>query len=546
MNQKEWLAPERKWLVASGQCLVNNDQTNAAVRPAVTSHYPLTTNHSRPAVTNHYPLATSHSRPAFTMAEMLVAVTIMVIVTAVVASLFVQIRKMVGLAQWSAETRAQLRTTVNTLADDLKNMNDQAYFIMLNRDYGWDPNQTGTNVLRTGPGNAAGAVIYPPNPSAPADNAPDRVVNRRIWSDRIAFVADGPFNTLQNLPHNGTPATATAARVYYGQSLWTHELADMVWTRRPVTTAGNEVLRVALNPFVTQAGNPGPYQMSTWPNRIDQRPAVGWSLLRQAVLWVNDPTADAALGNPSNWLGLNPNREIDWRMTADNEFQILNSTLGIYTLEELAVSMDSWRQLANNVKDSKNWFSLLLSPRIDSLPESLTDKTIRARARLLMPHAARVRFQVRLSDGTVVPQTDDSNDNPRLRGGLVLQATTGAVTGWSSDYSVGYTTTPSPRYVFVPQSPTAAPTPPALNPPPVHASATDFRQVPMKQMVYMWTKTGSNLSQLNPAPPNGIGPLLYPVALRVRIESYDPDKRTPDPIAVDEWLPMRWRNQVTP
>ena len=43
---------------------------------------------------------------------------------------------MIGLTQWNVETRAELRTTVGTLAQDLDNIDSNAYFIMLNRDYG--------------------------------------------------------------------------------------------------------------------------------------------------------------------------------------------------------------------------------------------------------------------------------------------------------------------------------------------------------------------------------------------------------------------------
>ncbi len=61
------------------------------------------------------------------------------------------------------------------------------------------------------------------------------------------------------------------------------------------------------------------------------------------------------------------------------------------------------------------------------------------------------------------------------------------------------------------------------------------QQLPMMQFAYIWTANRSNLTQATPTP------LLYPVALRVRIEVYDPQKRTPDPITVDQWLPIAWQ-----
>ena len=93
----------------------------------------------------------------FTMAEMVVSVTIMVIVTGIVASLFVQVRKMIGMTQWGTETRAQLRTVVGTLAQDLENVDTKAYFIMLNRDYGWD----GAQLPALDPTTSRAPLLYP-------------------------------------------------------------------------------------------------------------------------------------------------------------------------------------------------------------------------------------------------------------------------------------------------------------------------------------------------------------------------------------------------
>ena len=72
----------------------------------------------------------------------------------------------------------------------------------------------------------------------------------------------------------------------------------------------------------------------------------------------------------------------------------------------------------------------------------------------------------------------------------------------------------------------------------VHLLAQPTYQVPVKQAAYIWTPTNTNV------PKQGVAPnqtTLYPVAVRIRIEVYDPQKRTPDPIRLDEWLPVRWQ-----
>lgn len=456
------------------------------------------------------PAWSSTRRRGFTMAEMVVAVTIMVVVTAVVASLFVQVRKMIGITQWGAETRTELRSTVNTLAADLLNINSKAYFIMLNRDYGWDAAQVPS--LSSVTPAAAGAVLY----KGDVDTA-----THYLWADRLAFVADGPFNTLQGQQVGGVPATATTARVYYGHSLWTHELTDMVWTTLP--TGALFPMTGTLDPFIRQpVASPtglGPCQMGTWPNDIRQRPAVDWTLCRRAILHVEDPAADGPDG-ASAWVSgqqlfVGASREIDWRTAVDSEYAFLFSTLNSYTLDDLARVVDS--QVAPT---SKDWFVPLLPPRIDAPPATvLKDPTVMARSRILLQHAARVRFQVRLNDGTIVPRIDDTPVDPRQRGALAGIATTGSVTSWMPDFSL-----PNPPTTFTTLDPAAATDS-------VH-NAAGTPQVPVKQMAYLWTATQSNLQPT---------PTLYPVALRVRIDVYDPDKRTPDPIRVDEWLPIRWR-----
>jgi prepilin-type N-terminal cleavage/methylation domain-containing protein len=448
---------------------------------------------------------TSPRHRGFTMAEMVVAVTIMVIVTAIVASLFVQVRKMIGMTQWGSETRAQLRTVVGTLAQDLENVDTKAYFIMLNRDYGWDTTAAQTPVLTTA--TARAPVLYPNDPSTG---------DRRFWADRLAFIANGPFNTLQNFQAGNAPVIGTTARVYYGQSLWTHELADMWWASQIPAVAA------ALDPFQPQGGS-GPSQMAAWPGDFSRRPAVDWNLLRQAVLHVPDPVADYALGN---FLGLT--REVDWRAAIDNEFTLLSGSLipNLYTNDELGAKVEAWRSAS-----SKDWAALLWPPRVDggsigTGPVPSPDPSIMARCRVLLPHAARLRFQVRLSDGTIVPQLNETDENPRLRGGLKSP-----VYPLAQDYALPY---PQPAlnaywsFGLADPSPTGTPNS-------VHPTAQPTYQVPLKQAAYIWTPTNTNV------PPSG-GTMLYPVAVRIRIEVYDPQKRTPDPIRLDEWLPVRWQH----
>jgi prepilin-type N-terminal cleavage/methylation domain-containing protein len=456
----------------------------------------------------------SPHRRGFTMAEMMVAITIMVIVTAIVASLFVQVRKMIGLTQWGSETRAQLRTVVGTLAQDLENIDPQAYFLMLNRDYGWDSNQ-----VPALPADARGPVLYP-------DDDPTSNANRSFWADRIAFIANGPFNSLQGLGSvsAGSPYIGASARVYYGQSLWTHELTDMWWASQ-----GTGVSAV-LNPFQPQPGpaDRGPYQMAAWPGDITRRPAVGWNLLRQAVLHVNDSDADH---DPGSQLAMNLGltREIDWRAAIDHEFTMVDSTLGLYTPDAVARQIDAW--LGATVP-SQDWMALLWSPRVDSAPISTApaqnpDPTVMARARVLLPHAARLRFQVRLSDGTVIPQLDETNDNPRLRGQLVSPG----VYPLSPDYTL-----PNPQPLpGTPWSFVLADPRPTGTPNSVHLGNQPTYQVPAKQVAYIWTPSSTNVQ------PAAGTTMLYPVAIRIRIEVYDPQRRTPDPIKLDEWLPVRWR-----
>lgn len=449
----------------------------------------------------------SPHRRGFTMAEMMVAVTIMVIVTAIVAGLFVHVRKMIGLTQWGTETRAQLRTVVTTLAQDLESIDPNAYFLMLNRDYGWDATIESDNTIR-------GPVLYP-------GDDPDR--DRSFWADRIAFVANGPFSSLQGLGPvaGGTPYIGTSARIYYGQSLWTHELIDMWWASQGTG------INAVLNPFLPQ-GTPvtnGPYQMAAWPGDIARRPAVSWNLLRQAVLQVNDPAANYDPGSQlATDLGLT--REIDWRAAMDHEFAMVDSTLGLYTPDAVARQIDAWLGRGNY-----DWMALLWSPRVDSAPIGTgsvlkPDPTLMARSRVLLPHAARLRFQVRLSDGTVIPRLDETNDNPRLRGQLFSPG----IYPLSPDYVLpNPQPVPDAPWLFQLTDPRPTGTPNS-----VHPDNQPTYQVPAKQVAYIWTPSSTNIPQVG-------GTTLYPVAVRIRIEVYDPEKRTPDPIRLDEWLPVRWR-----
>ncbi len=316
------------------------------------------------------------------MAEMLVAVTIMVIVTGVVAGLFVQVRKMIGITKWSAETRAELRTTVNTLAADLNNIDSTGYFIMLNRDYGtYDP---------ANPTVAAGARVF----AGPNDIKP---VAKRLWADRIAFVSNGPFDGLQGIPPGfSQPIKAASARIYYGQSLWTHDAPDKAWLP---SLAG------------TSFACPSTAGTTNWPQAFDSHPAIMWDLARQAVLHVEDAAADYA--GQTGFAN-----EFAWRDGMDNEYALLRNTVSgapfnVYTLSDLNRWLD-----ASLTAGNRNWAALLWAPRLRDNSARATFDTKVARSRLLLPHCVRIRFQVRLSDGTIVPQTDDSTaqGNPWLQG----------------------------------------------------------------------------------------------------------------------------------
>ena len=148
---------------------------------------------------------TDRRHRGFTMAEMVVSVTIMVIVTGIVASLFVQVRKMIGMTQWGHETRPSSAPSSAPSPRTWNNVDTKAYFIMLNRDYGWD----GAQLPRFDPITSRAPLLYPDDK--------DPIANRRFWADRLAFVANGPFNTLQNFQVGTAPVIGATARVYYGQ-----------------------------------------------------------------------------------------------------------------------------------------------------------------------------------------------------------------------------------------------------------------------------------------------------------------------------------------
>jgi hypothetical protein len=279
----------------------------------------------------------------------------------------------------------------------------------------------------------------------------------------------------------------------------------------------------ALNPFQPQGGPAlyGPYQMAAWPGDFAQRPAVGWNLLRQAVLHVNSPGVDYT---PGNYLSLT--REMDWRTAIDAEFAMLDSSLGLYTPDAVARQVSAWLTPGNC-----NWMTLLWSPRVDSAPIGTgpvpnLDPSVMARSRVLLPHAARLRFQVRLSDGTVIPAVDEVSDNPRLRGELVSP-----VYSLTRDYALpNPQPIPGAAWSFDVADPTPAGTPNS-----VHPLSQPTYQVPVKQVAYIWTSDNTNVPKV------GGTTMLYPVAIRVRVEVYDPERRTPDPVKLDEWLPVRWR-----
>jgi hypothetical protein len=259
--------------------------------------------------------------------------------------------------------------------------------------------------------------------------------------------------------------------------------------------------------------------MGAWTGDLAQRPAIGWNLLRQAVLHVADPGADYV---PGNTFGLP--RQIDWRAVVDGEFSLVDSSLGLYTNDDLGRQVNAWLVAPGNY----DWMSLLLSPRADT-GWPAADPSAMARSRVLLPHAARLRFQVRLSDGTVVPRLDEINDNPRIRGGIISPVYDNNPPGnvLNPDYSF-------PAQPWLPGNWSPAIVDPATALNTVHPAAQPAWRVPLKQTAYIWTPTNTNV-------PLAGTTMLYPVAVRIRIEVYDPQRRTPDPIRLDEWLPVRWR-----
>lgn len=438
------------------------------------------------------------SRSAFTLAEMVVAVTIMVIVTAVVASLFVQVRKMVGLTQWTSETRTQLRTTVNTLAEDLRNIDDSMYLVLLNRDYFWE--KQGTD------------YVGPPLYHDDAQNPNIAVHEKAFWADRLAFVARGPFNEMNFDPSTGgKPGTATSARIYYGQSLWTHELGDAIWVK---------------DFYPAMLAQVQPQQWAQWSADAQKRPAVNWILSRQATLSMQDPT----LNDTS-------------RLLHDKEFCYLKDALGLYTLTDMSQWVNS-----NVTNTTFDWFSLVWPPQVyrdkDDAGNNYDPGTsqspggigrnyapVLAPYRVLLPHAARVRFQIRLSDGTIVPQTDDTSVSPYLRGRLVTTQTGDSTAGANTYIGLGRTASTIDASL------------PSMNgknldPADIGRGGGSVHAIPTLQKAYIWTPNTTNVTSPNP---------VHPVGLRVRIEVYNPDKQvTPDPITIDEWLPIRWNSQPTP
>jgi hypothetical protein len=402
------------------------------------------------------------------MPEMMVAVSIMVVVTAVVAGLFVQVRKMIGITQWGVETRAQLRATVDALSQDLQNLDDSGYLLMLNRDYE--------------------ATVYAGGPNGP------------VAADRISFVSQGPFNTMTNVQPGTNPSIAASARVYYGHSLWTHEWADAWWAQN----MSAPTLPVS-GPLLPLWGK--------FPTGFDKRPAVDWSLVRRAVLHMDDPSADPTVAYDTANPILRSNLE---RLRYDSEFCILLRSLSLYSWSDLSQWINGQVVKAPLYSD---WLALLWAPSVYAGDSPLRWDDAVAPGRVLMPHAARVRFQVRLSDGTLVPQIDETDANLLQRGRLAAASTNDvSVTGLDPAYDL----------VNATLDPTALTGPTGAGP-----TITIDRQYG-----YVWTSTRTNV-QSSQVP-------LWPVAVRVRIDVYDPQRRTPDPIRVDEWLPVRWNSYPLP
>jgi len=367
------------------------------------------------------------------MAEMVVAVTIMVIITALVAGLFTQVRKMVSLSQWMGETRTQIRATIDTLAADLQNLDTDAWFVL----YCVDERQDATG---------SPPQIWP--------DVPGSVYTR--WADRLAFVAAQPAFSLQadaavqawgglSPPPGLEDFAGSAARIYYGY--------------------------------------PDPNAGPSWARH---------TLVRRAVvhLWdraLEPPPAGAPLDDRRWW---------------DHEFDMQPFPgFAAYTYDDV--------RRALQINPSAVLVNLLVAPPwmenpSASLDERVQQRELTARARVLLPDCYKIRFQVRLRDGTVWPRLLTRADLATLpvpSGARVFEGD--MVASNLSDYAGAGVTAWA-----------------------AWAGPTFHRDL------------GGQV-----ADPSSAAGEAWPVALRVRIEVYDPQRRTPDPIVVDQWLPIRWRRQ---
>ncbi len=288
-----------------------------------------------------------------------------------------------------------------------------------------------------------------------------------------------------------------------------------------------------------------------WTQGFRDRPAISWSLVRQAVI---QSQIDAAPNQPTDTefrmvrdLGVPLPGSADPNPALYNLYSPVDVTQWINSLLDQSRAGPAWGNL--------NWTALLWPPRVYnpggrydpatgtwlnlSDPRALNFDPKVAPARVLLPHAARLRFQVRLSDGSIIPQLDETNGTSWLRGRLDIQTyaalgSLGRLAGLNPDCTVGPPPPPPP--------PPALPTPYMTWDPTKLTPARGGPEIPLTQTLYAWTPDKTNLRWTQPSTPMS----LYPVAVRIRMEVYDPQRRTPDPIRVDEWIPVRWASKPDP
>jgi len=396
------------------------------------------------------------------MTEMVVAVAIMVIITALCAGLFVQVRKMVGLAQWSAEVRTQMRAFVDALAQDLQSIDTDAWFIIYCRD-------------------ERGRQLW--------HDVPNATYTR--WSDRITFAVLQPSVTLQ----------CNEAMVAWGKTV-----KDFFSLRSRV--------------FYGHAAE--------HPNGIPTDRAPWWAatLARRAILQVSDPQ-----GDPEDLQYLNPavvaqTPWIDERDWWDHEFAL--RTVGSYS-DYTYSDIIRWLGGSSYVS-AVNFLVLAGQGKVEDaaqLPAVRSEqRTLTLRSRVLLPWAYKIRFQVRLSDGKIWPRV------------LNINSLTNIVSRINADPQAQQQIGQPEKWIF--------------------QGDLDCVDGPVQwwsnwaeSFVEAWA-AWAGPKVINDAldsvqdPPSAAAGKAWPVALRVRIEVYDPKHRTPDPIVLDTWLPIRWRKQPQP